>query len=451
MAKIYIKTMGCKVNTYDSHALETSLRQKGHTVLLSPDSADVCIINSCSVTAKADRESRYWARKFRKNKADTKVVATGCYAQTDSKNLLDMEEIDLVVPNQDKDRLVEVLENRIKTGFTTIKPEDKLPEGTKPVSKNRQGHFKSSLKLLAADSSQTRSFLKIQDGCNGFCTYCLIPFARGQSRSVTPEEVKEEVRRQIDNGINEIVFTGIHIGDYGRDISSNKDAEPFAQLLEELFCWPDMVRVRISSLEPAELSDRLLEVLKANRDLVCPHFHFPLQSGNNRILKLMRRTYTKELYQQKVKQAREAFPDAFFGADVIPGFPSETDEEFQETVHFLKELNLSEIHVFPYSKRPGTAAAKMPHHIDLQVVKERATILRTLSTDLKKAFIRSQLESQQEVLWEGQCLEDGRRTGRTRNYIDVVSRANNVPLANSLSQIKLAGFYSEKYVLGQIT
>ncbi len=447
MSKIYIKTMGCKVNTHDSHILETALAQKGHEITTNYQEAEVCLINTCSVTAKADNESRYLARKFKRVSATMKVAITGCYAQTDSDRLINMPEIDLVIPNQDKNHLVEILDTRIQEKFPGATPEDKLPEGRKAISKNRQGHFKTSLTLPKADSNQTRSFLKIQDGCNGFCSYCLIPYARGQSRSVSPEAVKQEVRRQINKGTKEIVFTGIHIGDYGKD-ETNASKDPFAELLAELFSWKDMIRIRISSLEPGELSSELLKVLAAHPEKFCPHFHFPLQAGSDRILRLMRRSYNKAEYREKVEKARRHFPEAFFGADVIPGFPQETDSDFRETLDFIKDLNLSEIHVFPYSKRPGTAAARFPGHLDNSVIKQRAKILRDLSGTLKQTFLRKNLQTTHEVLWEKQVLSDGRRAGRTRNYINVVSSLKEPPKENTVTTVSLVGFHSPTQLLG---
>jgi len=223
MPTVYVKTLGCKVNSYDSHAIENQFKALGYELVDDPSAATVSVLNTCSVTDNADKEARYLLRKFRRDNPETIVVATGCYAQTDSKRLVEMDEVDLVFPNQTKDLIVEATHafaDRKAQGVTEASA-TKLPSHVKAVSGNRQGHFKSSLTMLEADSTQTRAFLKIQDGCNGFCAYCLIPYARGASRSVAPSEVTREVRRLIDLGVKEIVFTGIHIGDYGVDIGQD--------------------------------------------------------------------------------------------------------------------------------------------------------------------------------------------------------------------------------------
>ncbi|WP_234996062.1 tRNA (N(6)-L-threonylcarbamoyladenosine(37)-C(2))-methylthiotransferase MtaB [Pseudobacteriovorax antillogorgiicola] len=441
-----MKTLGCKVNTYDSDSLETQFREKGYHVVHDPKDADISILNTCSVTENADKEARYLLRRFKRENPEALIVATGCYAQTDSQKLLGMDDVDLVFPNQVKDRVADVADQQLqikKQGQALTAP--RIPEDVKPVSNNRQGHFKSSLKMLAADSNKTRAFLKIQDGCNGFCSYCLIPYARGASRSVRADEVKTEVRRLIDQGVKEIVFTGIHIGDYGADFDQ---APTLTQLIAELFSWPDMVRLRISSLEPRELPEELLKVLAQRPELFCDHFHLPLQAGHDRILKHMRRTYTSAQYAETVAMAREYFPRANFGADVIPGFPGESDEEFQATVDFIRKTGLNYLHVFPYSKRPNTAAAKMPDHLDGSVVKERSRTLRSLSEELKESYVRGFFNETVSVLWEKDLDRSGRRVGHSLNYLDVVAPAGYEAIPGTIDQVKIKGFVENHRVLG---
>lgn len=446
MQNVYVKTLGCKVNTYDSDSLETQFREKGYQVVKDPKNADISILNTCSVTENADKEARYLLRRFKRENPEALIVATGCYAQTDSQKLLDMNDVDLVFPNEVKDRVASVSDEQLKlkrSGAELSAP--KLPADVKPVKENRQGHFKSSLKMLAADSSKTRAFLKIQDGCNGFCAYCLIPYARGASRSVEPKDVKAEVKRLISQGVQEIVFTGIHIGDYGDDIQGGQS---LTDLISEMMDWDDMVRLRISSLEPRELPEKLLKVLARRPELFCDHFHLPLQAGNDRILKLMRRTYTTSQYAETVAMARSYFPNANFGADVIPGFPGESDEEFASTMDFIQSIGLNYLHVFPYSKRPNTSAAKMPGHLDLHVVKERAKALRALSDRLKEDYCRSFIGKTVSVLWEKDKDKTGRSIGHSLNYLDIVAPSTVEAAPGSINMVKVKGFVEGGRMLG---
>jgi threonylcarbamoyladenosine tRNA methylthiotransferase MtaB len=449
MPSVYVKTLGCKVNTYDTHAIENQFKALGYELVDSPEQATVSVLNTCSVTANADKEARYLLRKFRRDNPETIVVATGCYAQTDSQRLVEMDEVDLVFPNQTKDIMVEATHRFFekKQQEPHEAPRSKLPEHVKAVSANRQGHFKSSLTLLEADSSQTRAFLKIQDGCNGFCTYCLIPYARGASRSVAREQVLDEVRRLIDLGVKELVFTGIHIGDYGED---HGDTQGFVRLMQTLLDWPDMVRIRISSLEPRELTEDLLKVLSTRPELFCDHFHLPLQSGHDRILKAMRRTYDSRQYADNVALARQYFPRANFGADVIPGFPGETDEEFGSTVDFIRTTGLNYLHVFPYSKRPNTAASRMPDHLPADLVKERSRILRDLSDELKMEYSRRFIGEEVSVLWENDSDAQGRRMGHSTNYLDVCALSSAPVAAGTINRVKLKGFVEGMRLLGKI-
>ncbi len=449
MPTVYVKTLGCKVNTYDTHALENQFKALGYQLVDSPEAATVSVLNTCSVTENADKEARYLLRKFRRDNPEAVVVATGCYAQTDSQRLIEMDEVDLVFPNQAKDLVAEATHSffarrQIDPGHAA---DSKLPLHLPAVSANRQGHFKSSLTMLSAESSQTRAFLKIQDGCNGFCSYCLIPFARGASRSVPPAEVRSEVRKLIDSGTKEIVFTGIHIGDYGEDHGTQRG---FVALLDDLLSWPDMVRIRISSLEPRELTEDLLKVVARRPELFCDHFHLPLQSGHDRILHLMRRSYDSAQYRDNVAMARSYFPRANFGADIIPGFPGETDEEFHATLDFIEATGLNYLHVFPYSRRPNTAAARMPNHLADPIIRERSAQLRQLSSRLKLAYLQSFVGTEVNVLWEGDVDADGRRLGHSPNYLHVCSLSGAEVAAGTINRVLLKGFVADQKLLGKI-
>lgn len=444
MPNVYVKTLGCKVNSYDSQSLLARFTELGYTVVENPKDATVSILNTCSVTENADKEARHLLRRFKRENPKTLVVATGCYAQTDSAKLVAMDEVDLVVPNEVKNDLAHFVHNSMQS--QTL-PANKLPDQVQTVSANKQGHFKTSLTLLDADPRQTRAFLKIQDGCNGFCTYCLIPYARGASRSVSSDKILAEVRRLIESGIQEIVIAGIHLGDYGEDFTEGS-LRSLPALLAHLFTWPDMVRIRISSLEPNEMTEELLAVLATRPELVCPHFHLPLQSGHDRILKAMRRQYTTEEYKAAVLRARRLFPEANIGADIIPGFPGESDEEFESTLNFIKELGLNYLHVFPYSKRPNTAAARMPGHLPPEVVKERAKRLREYSEIAKLDYTRRYLGRTLAVIWEDDVDAQGRQIGRSENYLEIAAGPQTAAGKGLLQQIRIKGFIEGHRLLG---
>ena len=449
MPSVYVKTLGCKVNTFDGHALENQFKAKGYALSQHPETADITVVNTCSVTANAEREARYLARRLRRQSPDTLLVFTGCYAQTDSARLVAMDEIDLVVPNAVKEQLVDSVEANL-AARSVGSPRDKLPSGVELVKENKQGHFKSSVTLFdRASSEQTRAFVKVQDGCNGFCTYCLIPYARGVSRSVPLAQVLGECRRLLSEGVLEIVLTGIHIGDYGRDLADLAgQAHPIVGLVRSILALPGLRRLRISSLEPAELTPELVDVMAEHRELVCDHLHLPLQSGSARILKLMRRTYDPSGYAAAVARFRHHFPDASIGADVIPGFPGEDESDFKDTVQLIRELELSYLHVFPYSQRPNTAAIRMPGHLAGDVIKERAAELRHLSDELAANFARRFIGRQLPVLWEKDLDDQGRRLGHSSNYLSVAGDSNqNSP--GTITHVVLKGLVGPQRLLGR--
>lgn len=449
MKRVYIKTLGCKVNTFDSHALENKFRAKGYSVSDSPDNVDITVINTCSVTAAAEKEARYLLRRYRRVNPNAVQVVTGCYAQINSMRLKTMDEVDFVVPNEAKEQLVDLLSHsEIADHF-----EDKLPKGVKAVLDNRQSHFKSSLTLFDnPTSSQTRTFIKIQDGCNGFCSYCQIPYARGASRSVHPDEIYTQVKNLVELGTKEIVFTGIHIGDYGRDlaITPHDSDSPFISLLSKILELKNLTRLRLSSLEPSELTLPLIKLMSAHKSKFCDHFHLPLQSGSDRILKLMRRQYNCARYLESVQMIRQYFPDAHISADVIPGFPGENEDDFCATIDFIKTCDFASLHIFPYSKRPNTAALKLPDHLEPSIIKQRAHELRALSSKLLQNFNRRYLGKTMEVLWENDFDAKGRILGKTRNYLKVAAASNNGLAPGMESHTVLKGFCADNLILGQL-
>ncbi len=440
MKKIYIKTLGCKVNTFDSHALEHQLKERGFSMVASAQEADISLLNSCSVTMKADQEGRYLIRRLKRENPDAKVVVTGCYAQTDGASIAALDDADLVIPNQVKESLSELLQRHFSGDESAFS--GKLPTGVKPVANNRQTHFKSSTALFSSpDSSRTRAFLKVQDGCNGFCTYCLIPYARGQSRSVPLHDVLREAVKLEQAGVPEIVMAGIHLGDYGEDF-----AEPssLTDLLQKLLDVTQNIRFRISSLEPNEVSRELLELMKENEERFCAHFHLPLQSGSDRILKLMRRTYHRQEYLDTVELIRSYFPECNIGADIIPGFPGETDEEHREGIELCERAKLNYLHVFPYARRPNTAADKMPNHLPPEVIKKRAQQLRELSEIWRSEFMNRYIGQTVDVLWEDDLDELGRRVGKTGNYLDIVATTAFKPNSGTYSAMVVKGMAGKR-------
>ncbi len=441
--KVFIKTLGCKVNNFDSRVLENQFRAKGYEIIANPEDADIQVINSCSVTSNAEREARYLLRRYKRENPKGVRVITGCYAQIHSAQLKELDAVDFIVPNEVKSDLLSLLENKLETPT-----ESKLPSDIKAVANNRQSQFKTSVVVFdEAVSDQTRAYLKVQDGCDGFCAYCQIPYARGASRSVPPQQVLTEVRRLIDQGVPEIVVTGIHVGDYGRDLTQAEDNSPFVELIESILAEKGLQQLRISSLEPSEVSESLLQLLKKHEAQFCDHFHLPLQSGSDRILKLMRRTYTTAEYAETVRLIRSYFPNIHISADVIVGFPQEGDEEFQQTQDFIREMKFGSLHVFPYSKRPNTLAEKLPGHLDPEVIKSRVHTLRAMSTQLYKDYASQFFDQELSVLWEKQSDAQERRLGKTKNYLSVCAARGREFEPASITPMLIKGFVDEKTLL----
>ena len=418
MPTIFVKTLGCKVNAFDSHVLAYQFQQRGFVVGDQVEQARVIVINSCSVTANADKEALYYARRFRRQNQQALLVITGCYAQTNSSYLSRYPEIDFVVPNDHKPQLATLVCQRLEE-----MTDGKLPSTAVAVTDNRQVHFKLAQTLSDyIDNSAVRKYIKVQDGCNGFCSYCIIPYARGASISVPLKRIVNQVERLTEGSFCEIILTGVHLGDYGDDIG---DGTSFTTLLERLFALKNLNRLRISSLEPSELSSELLAVLDANRDKFCPHFHLPMQSANDRILRLMRRKYTIAEYHQRLQEAQRLFPRAMFGSDLICGFPSETAEEHQATLDFSKSAGLHYLHAFPYSPRPNTAALRIKGHLATVEIKQRVAQTNSLSVELRQTFAERFIDQKLSVLWEQRDKGDNQQmVGHSRNYLRVTTPYN---------------------------
>lgn len=416
MKKVAVTTLGCKTNQFESAAMTEQLLAAGYQIVPFGETADFYIINSCSVTARTDAETRRLIRRARRTNPLARVVATGCYAQVAAGDLEQMPELDAVLGNREKQEIAALLET----------------DGVLVSDVTRSGDGET-LKL-SSFAEHTRAFLQIQNGCNSFCSYCIVPYARGRSRSVGVEEVLQGVRELAANGYKEVVLTGIHLGAYGLDL---KPAESLTGLVGMIDRQKLVPRLRIGSLEPNEVSHELLELM-ASSDMICPHLHLPLQSGSDSVLERMGRRYTAGFFRELIANVTSRLPDAFIGADLIAGFPGESGDEFNQTRLLLEELPLSDLHVFPFSSRPGTVAAGMPDHLPAGVITERAAILRRIAEQKKRAFLDRFIGRELDVLVQGHDSRTGRCRGLSRTYIEVSFRGS-AELLNSRQKIRITG------------
>ncbi len=403
--KIAFSTLGCKTNQSDAASLAAELKARGHKIVSAKEVADVYIIFTCTVTAKTDYQSRQLVRRALTKNPHAQVIVTGCYAQVAPRTLCAIPGIDFIV------------------GVTA---ESRIPEliGTGEKNKEAKVFLSSSAQTLSLGQNvipfwgeHTRAFLKIQDGCNSFCSYCIVPYARGRSRSRPIEEVLNQVGDLWRAGFREIVLTGIHLGSYGEDLDPPQN---LLVLLKALENFEGDVRFRLSSLEPTEISTPLIEFLSTAHKF-CPHLHIPLQSGDNRILKMMQRPYTVSFYAQLVSLLHRSIMDLAIGTDIICGFPGEDEQAFQNTLHLLESLPLAYLHVFPYSRRPGTPAASFPDQVPSSLIKERSQALRELGDKKKHLFYKAFAGRVLRVLVEEKRdKEGGLWRGYSRNYIPII-------------------------------
>lgn len=395
MKRVAISTLGCKTNQFESAAMIEQLSAAGYLVVPFTELADIYIVNSCTVTARTDAETRRLIRRARRLNPAARIIATGCYAQVAPGELEIMPELDCVLGNQEKQHISTLLESAVHSvaDISAIGRAEPLK--------------------LTSFAEHTRAFLQIQNGCNSFCTYCIVPYARGRSRSVKPEEILKGMRDLAANGFKEVVLTGIHLGAYGLDLAS---PTTLTDLIRQIDAEPIVPRLRIGSVEPNEVSEEFLSLMSESKN-ICPHLHLPLQSGSDAVLSRMGRPYTSAFFRDLMGRISAAIPDAFIGADVIAGFPGETDEEFAETVQLCIDLPFSDLHVFPYSSRPGTRAAKMPGHVPDRVVTERAARLRGIAKLKKARFLERFVGTELKVLVQGHNDRSGACKGLSRNYI----------------------------------
>ena len=419
--KVAFYTLGCKLNFSETSTISRNFTDEGFDRVDFEDVADIYVINTCSVTENADRQFKQVVKKAMKLNDKAFVAAVGCYAQLKPEELAAVDGVDLVLGATEKFKITDYINDLSKNDFGEV----------------------HSCEIAEADfyvgsysiGDRTRAFLKVQDGCDYKCTYCTIPLARGISRSDALENVLQNAKEISQQGIKEIVLTGVNIGDYGKGEFGNKKHEhTFLDLVKALDEVSGIERLRISSIEPNLLKNETIEFVSKSRTFV-PHFHIPLQSGSNDILKLMKRRYQREVYTERVHKIREVMPHACIGVDVIVGFPGETDEHFLETYHFLNELNISHLHVFTYSERDNTEAATMEGVVPANVRAKRSKMLRGLSVKKRRAFYESQIGTNRTVLFESENKE-GYIHGFTENYVKVKTPWNP-ELVNTLREINL--------------
>jgi len=412
-------TLGCKLNFSETSTIARSFIAAGYTETSFDSSADVYVINTCSVTENADKKFKTIVKQALKQNPESFLVAIGCYAQLKPEALAALDGVDLVLGANEKFNVVDFIESKTSTGVVHACDIDAVEQYV--------GSY--------AIGERTRAFLKVQDGCDYKCTYCTIPLARGFSRSDTLENVLRQAREIVTQDIKEIVLTGVNIGDFGKGEFGNKKHEhTFYDLVCALDEVEGLARIRISSIEPNLLRQETIDFVAQSKRFV-PHFHIPLQSGSNVILAAMRRRYQRELYAKRVAQIKKQMPHACIGVDVIVGFPGESDEHFMETYHFLNELEVSYLHVFSYSERNNTIAAQMPNPVPKNVRTKRSKMLRGLSQKKRRAFYEQQLGTTQEVLFESEN-KNGYIYGFTPNYVKVKTFWDP-SLCNTIHKIKL--------------
>jgi len=419
--KVAFYTLGCKLNFAETSTIARSFEEDGYTRVDFEDPADIYVINTCSVTENADKQFKQIVRKALKTNPKAFLAAVGCYAQLKPEELASVDGVDLVLGAKEKFNITQYIDD---------------------LTKNNEG-IVHSCEIAETDfyvgsysiGDRTRAFLKVQDGCDYKCTYCTIPMARGISRSDTIENILANAKKISEKGIKEIVLTGVNIGDYGKGEFGNKKHEhTFLELVQALDKVEGIERLRISSIEPNLIKDETIDFIAQSKAFV-PHFHIPLQSGSNDILKKMKRRYLRELYVSRVAKIREVMPDACIGVDVIVGFPGETDEHFLETYHFLNELDISYLHVFTYSERDNTEAVLMDGVVPDAVRAKRSKMLRGLSAKKRNAFYESQLGKEKTVLFESDNKQ-GYIHGFTENYIKVKAPWDPA-LVNTLYKVRL--------------
>lgn len=431
MKKVALHTLGCKVNSYETEAMSQLLEKAGFSIVPFSDVADIYIVNTCSVTNIADRKSRQMLHKAKKKNPDAIVIAAGCYAQTDTDGARDDVAVDIVVGNNKKINIVEIIndyfEKHISESLIDINETDEY----------------ETLELTEK-VEHTRAHIKIQDGCNNFCAYCIIPYARGRNRSRYMKEIKAEAERLAEIGYKEIVLTGINLSAY--DDAGQKLID-VCEMLNEV---DGIERIRISSLDPV-IVDEIFAKRLAKCEKICPHFHLSLQSGCDKTLKAMNRHYTADDYYEKCKILRKYFPDVAFTTDIIVGFPGETEEDYKECRDFAQKVGFAMLHVFKYSRRNGTVAADMPEQVDEQVKSKRSDDLIKVGEAMREEYLKNQLGKQKAVLFEEEVEIDGEKywVGHTKDYIQVAVKSDEI-IAGGIKDVNLEKIAKNQIILATL-
>lgn len=423
MPQVAFHTLGCKVNHYETEAIWQLFKAAGYDRTEYESKADVYVINTCTVTNTGDKKSRQVIRRAVRKNPDAVICVTGCYAQTSPAEIMAIPGVDIVVGTQDRTKMLDYIEQ--------YRVERQPINGVGNIMKARVYEELD----VPAFTDRTRASLKIQEGCNNFCTFCIIPWARGLMRSRDPKEVVKQATQLVESGYKEIVLTGIHTGGYGQDM---KDYN-LAMLLKDLETVEGLKRVRISSIEASQITDEVIEVLR-HSNIVVRHLHVPLQSGSDTVLKRMRRKYTMAEFAERIEKLREVLPNCSITSDVIVGFPGESEEEFMETYNFIRDNKFSELHVFPYSKRTGTPAARMEDQVDEEIKNERVHRLIELSNQLAKEYASMFDGDVLEVIPEEKYTEDGAEgllIGYTDNYLKVVFEGTE-EMIGKIVKVKIA-------------
>ena len=433
--KVAFISLGCKVNQYETNAMAQEFIKCGYEVVNHEEKADVYVVNTCTVTNIADRKSRQMLRRVKEINPKAILVACGCYVQVGREELNKMEEIDLIIGNNEKKNIVEIVENYIE---------------------NSENEFISDVMQQkefvefgpTTYTEKTRAVIKVQDGCDRFCSYCIIPYARGRVRSRKLENVITEAKQIVQKGYKEIIITGIHVASYGKDFKETEYGKNIGliDLLEELNKIEGLKRIRLSSIEPKIITKEFVERL-SKLEKICDHFHLSLQSGCDETLKRMNRRYTTKEFEEGTQLLREKYPNAALTTDVIVGFPGETDEEFNKTYEFLEKIKFYKMHVFKYSQRKGTKAAVMPNQIDGNIKEQRSKKLLELSDENEEWYNKQYIGKTVEVLFEEK--EGTYFKGHTTNYIEVKAETENENLENCIKNVKITS--AEKFLIGDVS
>ena len=431
--KVALTTLGCKLNYSETSTISRQFEDVGYSIVKFDQFSDIYVINTCSVTENADKQFKSYVSKALKLNPEAFLIAIGCYAQLKPEELIKVNGVDLVLGSKEKFKILDYLNDLKKTQTGSIHS----------CEINETDFYKSSYSI----GDRTRSFLKVQDGCDYKCTYCTIPLARGISRSDKLQNIVNAAKSISNSGVKEIVLTGVNIGDYGKGEYGDKNHEnTFLDLVNALDEVTGVSRIRISSIEPNLLSNAIIDFVSTSNKFV-PHFHIPMQSGSDSVLKLMKRRYLTKLYRNRVEHVKNVMPNACIGADVIVGFPGESEEDFLETYNFIKSLNLSYLHVFTYSERDNTEAINLKNIVPKKIRSKRSKLLRSLSVQLKRKFYKTQLGSIKDVLFESEN-RNGFIYGFSNNYVRVKSNWRN-DLADKIISFKLEEIDNYGLVVGK--